>query len=123
MTPNVFAWADSVFVFVNAFWYEYDFYDNWKHDIRLEKVLLLNSERVFSVCIGAQRAVRPRTLEELGPIGKRAIHVGGHGGMLSRGNLRLIAETVKRFPRFQGRPLHHRGSRESDGCRRSGQSS
>src|SRR5246127_3522631 len=28
------------------FLYEYDFYDNWKHDIRLEKVLPLNSKRV-----------------------------------------------------------------------------
>jgi hypothetical protein len=66
------------------FLYEYDFYDNWEHDIRLEKVLPLNSKRVFPVCIRGQRP-RPRTLEDLGPIGKRVIRVGGHGGMLSRG--------------------------------------
>jgi hypothetical protein len=28
-----------------CFSYEYDFYDNWKHDIRLEKVLPLNPKR------------------------------------------------------------------------------
>ena len=28
------------------FSYEYDFYDNWKHDIRLEKVLPLNPKRI-----------------------------------------------------------------------------
>jgi Plasmid pRiA4b ORF-3-like protein len=82
MTPNVFFWPNLGFVFVNAFLYEYDFYDNWKHDIRLEKVLPLNSKRVFP---GDRGRSRPRTLEDLGPIGRRAIRVGGHGGMLSRG--------------------------------------
>ena len=41
------------------FLYEYDFYDNWKHDIWLEKVLPLNSKRVFPVCIGGRRPVPP----------------------------------------------------------------
>ena len=41
------------------FLYEYDFYDNWKHDLRLEKVLPLNSKPVFPVCIGGQRPVPP----------------------------------------------------------------
>jgi Plasmid pRiA4b ORF-3-like protein len=41
------------------FLYEYDFYDNWEHDIRLEKVLPLNSKRVFPVCIRGQRPVPP----------------------------------------------------------------
>ena len=39
------------------FLYEYDFYDNWKHDIRLEKVLPLSSKRVFPLCTGGQRPV------------------------------------------------------------------
>ena len=42
------------------FLYQYDFYDNWKHDIRLEKVLPLNSKRVFPVCIGGHRPVPPK---------------------------------------------------------------
>ena len=41
------------------FSYEYDFYDNWKHDIRLEKVLPLNPKRAFPVCTGGQRPVPP----------------------------------------------------------------
>ena len=41
------------------FLYEYDFYDNWKHNVRLEKMLLLNSKRVFPVCNGGQRPVPP----------------------------------------------------------------
>jgi hypothetical protein len=85
MTPNVFFWPNFGFVFVNAFLYEYDFYDNWKHDIRLEKVLPLNSKRVFPVCIGGQRPVPPEDSGDLGPIGRRKIRVGGHGGMPSRG--------------------------------------
>ena len=66
------------------FLYEYDFYDNWEHDIRLEKVLPLNSKRVSRFVLGDRGRSRPRTLEDLGPIGKRVIRVGGHGGMLSR---------------------------------------
>ena len=44
------------------FLYEYDFYDNWKHDTRLEKVLPLNSKRVFPVCIGGTEAGPARGL-------------------------------------------------------------
>ena len=38
-------------------------------------------------------------------------------------DLRLIAETVKRFLDSTGRPLRHRGSREFDSRRRASQSS
>jgi hypothetical protein len=41
------------------FSYEYDFDDNWKHDIRLEKVFPSNSKRVFPVRTGGQRPVPP----------------------------------------------------------------
>ena len=94
----MFAWSNSGFVFVNAFLYEYDFYDNWKHDIRLEKVLPLNSKRVFPVCVGGQRRVPP---EDSG--GARAYREEGDPrwrawcDAVQGGDLRLIAETVKRF--------------------------
>ena len=80
------------------FLYEYDFYDNWEHDIRLEKVLPLNSKRVFPVCIGGQRAVPPedsggpRTYREEGAPRWRI-----WWDAIPREDLRLIAETVKRF--------------------------
>jgi hypothetical protein len=32
------------------FLYEYDFYDGWQHDVRLEKVLPLNPKRLLPVC-------------------------------------------------------------------------
>jgi hypothetical protein len=78
--------------------YEYDFYDNWKHEIRLEKVLPLNSKRVFPVCTGGQRPVPP---EDCG--GARAYREEGDPrwrawwDAMPREDLRLIAETVKRF--------------------------
>ena len=80
------------------FLYEYDFYDNWKHDIRLEKVLSLNSKRVFPVCTGGQRPVPP---EDCG--GARAYREDGDPrwrawwDAMPREDLRLIGETVKRF--------------------------
>ena len=80
------------------FLYEYDFYDNWEHDIRLEKVLPLNSKRVFPVCIGGQRPAPP---EDSG--GPRAYREEGDPrwrtwwDAIPREDLRLIAETVKRF--------------------------
>jgi hypothetical protein len=67
------------------FLYEYDFYDNWEHDIRLEKVLSLNPKRVFPVCTGGRGRCRPRIAEGLGPIGKRGTRVGAHGWMPYRG--------------------------------------
>ena len=53
------------------FLYEYDFYDNWKHDIRLEKVLPLNSNGCFRFVLGDRGGCHPRILEGLVPIGKR----------------------------------------------------
>jgi len=41
------------------FLYEYDFYDNWEHDVRLEKVLPFDARRTFPVCIGEQRPAPP----------------------------------------------------------------
>ena len=80
------------------FLYEYDFYDNWKHDIRLEKVLPSSSKRVFPLCTGGQG---PVPLEDCG--GARAYMEEGDPrwrtwwDAMPREDLRLIAETVKRF--------------------------
>ncbi len=37
--------ADLQLRVCERFLYEYDFYDHWEHDVRLEKVLLAESER------------------------------------------------------------------------------
>jgi len=106
------------------FLYEYDFYDNWKHDIRLEKVLPLNSKRVFPVCTGGQRPVPPEDCggaraysEEGGPA------LAGMVGCYAAGRPETDSRDRQTLPRFERRPLRHRGSRESDGRRRAGQSS
>ena len=77
------------------FLYEYDFYGRWEHNIRLEKVLPLNSKHVLPVCIGGQRLAPP---EDCG--GARAYMEEGDprwrtwSDAMPREDLRLIAETV-----------------------------
>src|SRR6266481_6111245 len=96
--PNRVRLAQFGFRLRERFLYEYDFYDNWKHDIRLEKVLPLNSKRVFPVCTAGQR---PVPLEDCG--GARAYREEGDPRWLAwcdampGEDLRLIAGTVKRF--------------------------
>jgi Plasmid pRiA4b ORF-3-like protein len=41
------------------FLYEYDFYDGWQHDVRLEKALPLNPKRLLPLCTGGQRPAPP----------------------------------------------------------------
>lgn len=41
------------------FLYEYDFYDQWQHEIRLEKQLPFNPAKIYPVCIGGARAAPP----------------------------------------------------------------
>ena len=83
---------------MSSFLYEYDFYDGWEHDIRLERVLPLNSKHVLPVCIGGQRLA---PAEDCG--GARAYMEEGDprwrtwSDAMPREDLRLIAETVKRF--------------------------
>jgi hypothetical protein len=41
------------------FVYEYDFGDNWQHDVRIEQILTAEGNRTYPVCIGGKRAVPP----------------------------------------------------------------
>src|SRR5207249_10473277 len=41
------------------FLYEYDFIDGWQHDVRVEQILALESQRRYPVCIGGRRAAPP----------------------------------------------------------------
>jgi hypothetical protein len=51
--------------FRERFLYEYDFNDNWQHDIRVEEIVAANTERPYPVCIGGKRAAPP---EECGGV-------------------------------------------------------
>jgi hypothetical protein len=42
------------------FLYEYDFGDQWEHEIRVEKFLPLEAQWTYPVCIGGQRAGPPQ---------------------------------------------------------------
>ncbi len=41
------------------FLYEYDFTDGWQHDVRVERILPLDSQRRYPVCVGGRRTVPP----------------------------------------------------------------
>jgi hypothetical protein len=41
------------------FLYEYDFYDHWVHEVRLEKTLPLASQRLYPICVGGQHRAPP----------------------------------------------------------------
>src|SRR6516225_5574618 len=57
--PDGVSLAQFGFRLRERFLYEYDFYDGWQHDVRLEKVLPLNSKRLLPVCTGGQRLAPP----------------------------------------------------------------
>jgi hypothetical protein len=79
------------------FLYEYDFYDQWEHDVRLEKVLPMGSRQLFPVCTAGQRLAPP---EDCG--GARAFMEDGDPRWrqwcdnFPREELKLVAETVQR---------------------------
>jgi hypothetical protein len=41
------------------FFYEYDFYDHWVHEIRVEQILPLDLAKTYPVCTGGARATPP----------------------------------------------------------------
>jgi hypothetical protein len=57
--PDKIRLADFGFRIRERFLYEYDLYDNWEHDVRLEKVLSWNSAQIHPVCTGGQLVVPP----------------------------------------------------------------
>src|SRR3989442_6130753 len=51
--------ADFGFRPHERFLYEYDFTDGWQHDVRVERLLPLESGRTYPVCVGGRRGVPP----------------------------------------------------------------
>jgi hypothetical protein len=99
--------ADFGFRLGERFLYEYDFYDAWEHDVRLEKVMPLSSQRLLPLCIGGQRLAPPEDcggarfyMEEGDP------RWGAWWDKLPRQEFALLAETVQRRLNSDGdRPL------------------
>jgi hypothetical protein len=51
--------ADFQFRLEERFLYEYDFGDQWEHQIRLERILPLPPKQIYPVCIGGKRSGPP----------------------------------------------------------------
>src|SRR5215470_4442894 len=101
--PDGVSLAQFGFRLRERFLYEYDFYDGWQHDVRLEKVLPLNSKRLLPVCTGGQRLAPP---EDCG--GARAYMEAGDPrwracwDALPREELKRMAEAVQHFLNSSG---------------------
>jgi hypothetical protein len=89
--------VDFGFRLRERFLYEYDFYDDWQHDVRLEKLLPWNPRRIYPVCTGGKRLAPP---EDCG--GARVYMEEGDTrwrewwDALPRRELGLIAQTMER---------------------------
>lgn len=57
--PRKVRLADFRFRPKERFLYEYDFGDEWEHDIRLERTLPFDPSRTYPVCIAGRRACPP----------------------------------------------------------------
>jgi hypothetical protein len=57
--PHEVRLADLGFRAGERFLYEYDFTDGWRHDVRVEAILPLETTRSYPVCTGGRRAVPP----------------------------------------------------------------
>jgi hypothetical protein len=59
-------WQTKVSNYVNGeksrFHYTYDFGDNWDHVIVLEKILTIEEDKVYPVCIAGKRACPPENI-------------------------------------------------------------
>lgn len=57
--PRQVCLDDFGFRLRERFFYEYDFYDLWQHDIRVEQILELDAKRSYPVCIAGRRSAPP----------------------------------------------------------------
>jgi hypothetical protein len=51
--------ADFHFRLNERFLYEYDLRDSWRHQVRVERRLAVETKRTYPVCVGGQRAAPP----------------------------------------------------------------
>jgi hypothetical protein len=104
--PKQIRLADFEFRLRERFLYEYDFYDHWEHDVRLEKVLPWNSRRILPACSGGHRLAPP---EDCG--GAQSYMEQGDPrwqewwDAFPREELNLVAKAVKRVLDTGQRPI------------------
>ena len=63
--PTQIRLRDFRFRLRERFLYDYDFNDNWQHDIRVEQIRAADTRRTYPMCIGGKRAAPP---EECGGV-------------------------------------------------------
>ena len=64
--PRKIKLSDFSFRLNERFLYEYDFHDNWKHQVRLEAVRPLDPRHFYPTCIAGKRRVPPEDIR--GPV-------------------------------------------------------
>jgi hypothetical protein len=57
--PRLIRLRDFRFRLRERFLYEYNFGDNWQHDIRVEQIGAAEARRIYPICIGGRRAAPP----------------------------------------------------------------
>jgi hypothetical protein len=57
--PEKVPLADFGFRQREWFLYEYDFFDHWQHEVRIEQILALDPKSFYPVCLGGKRAGPP----------------------------------------------------------------
>ena len=87
--PRQVRLTDFGFRLRERFFYEYDFYDLWQHDIRIEQILELDTKRTYPVCIAGRRASPPEDCGGPRAFFKRSQEVPGE---VNRSLLQMVEE-------------------------------
>lgn len=88
--PETVHLAGFQFRMRERFLYEYDFNDNWQHEVRVEQILSLEPQRTYPVCIGGKRSAPPEDCGGVREFLKGRLEAPWHAREL----LQRIAESV-----------------------------
>jgi hypothetical protein len=78
------------------FFYEYDFYDHWVHEIRVEQILTLDPAGTYPLCTGGARATPP---EECGGAWAYLQRLDHHPYSFPYESAEVVATALDRFLR------------------------
>jgi hypothetical protein len=76
--------------------YEYDFGDGWEHVVRVERLLPVEADRVYPVCIGGARACPPEDCG--GPWAYLALRQHFHPLFVTRRLAEIVGEVLAAGP-------------------------
>jgi hypothetical protein len=85
------------------FLYEYDFGDGWQHVVRVERLLPVEADRVYPVCIGGARACPPEDCG--GPGAYLALRQHFHPLFVARRLAEIAGEALAADPRERVRDV------------------